>query len=74
LTFDACRNIEVKGNVFDKEVLGKNIQLLRTKPSELKLDKKQGFRIETATKKYSSYKMKKAVLDYQILNTFSEEK
>lgn len=46
LTFDACRNIEVKGNVLDKEVLGKNIQLIRTKPSELKLDKNQGFIIE----------------------------
>jgi hypothetical protein len=46
LTFEACRNIEVKGNVMDKDVLGKNIKLLQTKPSELKIAKGQGFVIE----------------------------
>jgi len=46
LTFEACRNIEVKGNVMDKDVLGKNIKLLQTKPSELKLSKGQGFLID----------------------------
>ena len=46
LTFEACRNIEVKGNVVEKDVLGKNIKLLQTKPSELKLAKGQGLTVE----------------------------
>jgi len=46
LTFEACRKIEVKGNVVEKDVLGKNIKLLQTAPSELKLARGQDFVIE----------------------------
>ena len=46
LTFEACRKIEVKGNVVEKGVLGKNIKLLQTAPSELKLARGQDFVIE----------------------------
>lgn len=45
LTFDACRNIEVKGNKFVGDVLGKNIKLFRTDPSEIMLEAGQGFSI-----------------------------
>jgi len=41
LTFEGCKKIQVMGNKMEGEVLGKNIQLTGTKPSELKLDKKQ---------------------------------
>jgi len=46
LTFNSCRNIEVKGNKIEKDVLGKNIKLIHAKRSELSLDMKQGFFIE----------------------------
>lgn len=46
LIFEACRNIEVKGNEIEKDVLGKNINLLQTSQKELKLGKGQGFVVE----------------------------
>ncbi len=45
LTFNACKHIQVKGNVMEKEVPGKNIKLIRTKPKELQADVKQGFSV-----------------------------
>lgn len=41
LTFESCKKIQVMGNKFEGDVLGKNIELSGTKLSELKLDKKQ---------------------------------
>jgi hypothetical protein len=46
LTFEACRKVQVSGNTFKGEVLGKNIRLVNTPPSELALDEKQGLKIE----------------------------
>lgn len=46
LTFDGCRKIEVKGNILQQDVLGKNIRLIRTAKKELLLDKKQGLKLE----------------------------
>ena len=42
----ACKKIEVKGNKFIGEVLGKNIKLISTNTVDLKLDKRQGILIE----------------------------
>jgi hypothetical protein len=42
ITLEACKKVEIVGNKLDADVLGKNIQLVSTKPSDLKLDKKQG--------------------------------
>ena len=45
ITLEACKKVEIAGNKLDADLLGKNIQLVSTKRSELKLDKKQGIRI-----------------------------
>lgn len=46
LTFDACRSVVVKGNKIEKDVLGKNIQFVRTKPSQVKVEAGQGFSVQ----------------------------
>ena len=46
LTFNQCEDIEVKGNIIEEEVLGKNIRMIGVIPKTLKLDKKQGFKVE----------------------------
>jgi hypothetical protein len=38
LTFKACRNVEVKGNIFDEEVLEKDIQLEKMDPKQINID------------------------------------
>jgi len=43
LTFDACRNVEVRGNKFEDDVLGRNIKLIRTDESEIELESEQRF-------------------------------
>lgn len=40
-SFDACKKVEITGNSFDGEVLGKNIQLKLMYKSDLTIDKKQ---------------------------------
>jgi hypothetical protein len=45
ITLEACKNVEIKENKFIGDVLGKNIKLTDTAPSELVLDKKQGIDI-----------------------------
>lgn len=42
LTIESCKKVYVTGNVLQGDVLGKNIRLISTKSSELKLDKRQG--------------------------------
>lgn len=44
-TIEACKNVEIKGNRLEGDVLGKNIKLVLTKPTDLKLDKPQGIKI-----------------------------
>ncbi len=46
ITLDGCKKIEVKGNKFIGDVLGRNINLISTLGKELKLGKKQGIAIE----------------------------
>jgi hypothetical protein len=46
ITLEACKKIEVKGNNFIGEVLGKSIKLISTNTADLKLDKRQGIVIE----------------------------
>lgn len=45
ITLEACKIIEITGNQFEGDVLGKNIKLIATPKSEVKLDKKQGIMI-----------------------------
>lgn len=47
LTFDKCRNIQVKGNDFASDVPGRNLRLINTGRDELALDKKQKIMIIT---------------------------
>jgi hypothetical protein len=46
ITLEACKKVEVKGNKFTGEVLGKNIKLVSTTAADLKLDKKQAILVE----------------------------
>jgi len=45
-TFESCLNVEVANNLFEGEILGKNIKLINTLAKNLKCDKKQGLSIE----------------------------
>jgi hypothetical protein len=40
-TFENCVNIQIRGNQFDGEILGKNIRLINTSIKSLKTDRKQ---------------------------------
>jgi hypothetical protein len=42
ITLEACKKIEIANNKLLGEVLGKNIKLIATKKTALKLDKNQG--------------------------------
>jgi hypothetical protein len=46
ITLEACSNVEIKRNKLSDGVLGKNIKLISTKVSELKLSKKQTLLVE----------------------------
>jgi hypothetical protein len=46
LTFYQCEDIEVFTNKIEEGLLGKNIRLVDTSSKSLKLDKKQGFKVE----------------------------
>lgn len=50
ITLEACKKIEVKGNKFIGEVLGKNIKLISTNTADLKMDKRQAILIEESKK------------------------
>jgi hypothetical protein len=41
-TFENCMNIQIKGNSYEGEILGKNIRLVNTSPKTIKTDKKEG--------------------------------
>jgi hypothetical protein len=43
LTFEYCRNVTVKGNTAEGDVLGNSVQLVHTPKKEYKTDKKQSF-------------------------------
>ena len=45
ITLEACKNVKIKKNKLNGDVLGKNIKLIATKKTELKFDKKQGILI-----------------------------
>jgi hypothetical protein len=45
LTFEYCRNISIKGNTVEGEVLGNTIKLVETPRKECKIDKKSFFKI-----------------------------
>jgi hypothetical protein len=45
LTLEACKKVEVLGNVLEGDVLGKNIQLISTRLSEVKTNKMDGLTI-----------------------------
>jgi hypothetical protein len=44
-TFENCMNIQIKGNRYDGEILGKNIRLVNTPLKTIKIDKKDGLTI-----------------------------
>ena len=46
ITLEACKNIEIRQNKLEGNVLGRNVQLLSTPAAELKLDTHQGIRVE----------------------------
>jgi pectate lyase len=46
ITLEACKKIEILGNKLNGDVLGKNIKLISTKPSDLKFGGEQGITIE----------------------------
>jgi hypothetical protein len=46
ITLEACKKVNIAGNQFVGEVLGKNIKLISTGAAELSLDKKQGLLVE----------------------------
>jgi hypothetical protein len=41
-TFENCINIQIKGNSYEGEILGKNIRLVNTLLKTIKIDKKEG--------------------------------
>jgi hypothetical protein len=41
-TFENCMNIQIKGNSYEGEILGKSIRLVNTLPKTIKIDKKEG--------------------------------
>lgn len=45
-TFENCLNVQVMGNSFEGDVLGKNITLINTSRKTVKVDKRQGLIIE----------------------------
>ncbi len=45
-TFENCLNVQVTGNSFVGDVLGKNIKLINTSRKTVRIDKKQGLMIE----------------------------
>ena len=45
-SFEFCENVEISGNEFSEDVLGKNINLKGMKKKQLKVDKKQGLQIQ----------------------------
>jgi hypothetical protein len=47
LTFEYCRNITVKENIVEGEVLGNTIKLVQTPIKECKIDKKSFFKIDS---------------------------
>ena len=49
-TLDACKKVEISGNKMEGNILGKNVKLISTLKSDLKLDKKQGFIIDASGK------------------------
>jgi hypothetical protein len=51
ITLEACKKVEIKQNTLKGDVLGKNIQLISTAAKELKLGKKQGFRLNGSKRK-----------------------
>jgi hypothetical protein len=46
VTLEACKNVQISGNILEGDILGKNIVLINTKRSDLKSDKNQGLIIE----------------------------
>lgn len=46
-SFENCRNATISGNQFSDDLLGKNILLKRTQPSDLKTDLNKTFKIES---------------------------
>jgi hypothetical protein len=46
ITLEACKKVEIKRNKLVGDVLGKNIRLVSTKTSEIKLNRKQGIFID----------------------------
>lgn len=46
ITLEACKNVQVKDNLLRGDILGRNIKLVNTKKSDVKISKKQGLNIE----------------------------
>ena len=46
-TFDACRNVIIKGNTFEGDVLGKNIRLINTPLKTIKVERTQRLTVAT---------------------------
>jgi hypothetical protein len=46
ITLEACKKVKITGNRLNGAVLGKNVKLVATSPTELELDEKQGIRVE----------------------------
>jgi hypothetical protein len=44
-TFENCSNILIKGNIYEGEILGKNVRLVNTSLKAIKIDKKEGLKI-----------------------------
>ena len=46
ITLEACSKVEINGNHLSPDILGKNINLIATPGKEIKLDKKQGIKMD----------------------------
>jgi len=46
ITLEACKSVEIKQNKLEGDVLGRNVKLISTAASEVKLDKKQGISVD----------------------------
>jgi hypothetical protein len=46
ITLEACKKVKITGNRLNGAVLGKNVKLVATSPTELELDEKQGIQVE----------------------------
>ena len=49
-TLEACKKVEIAGNKMEGDILGKNVKLISTLKSDLKIGKKQGLIIEASGK------------------------